>query len=115
MQWVWNERWRGNTPAGLWTPAEFPDVAALRARWLEVDTATRTYLSTLAERDLGRMVSYVNFAGETWSYTLWQQLFNQINHATQHRSEAALLLTQFGHSPGDLDFIIYLDALAATT
>ena len=47
----------------------------------------------LGEPDLARVVSYVNFQGETWAYPLWQQLLHQVNHATQHRSEAALLLT----------------------
>jgi uncharacterized damage-inducible protein DinB len=52
----------------------------------------------------------VNFQGETWSYPLWQQLLHQVNHATQHRSEAALLLTRLGFSPGWLDLLVYLDA-----
>ena len=30
----------------------------------------------------------------------WQQLLHQVNHATQHRSEAALLLTRLGFSQG---------------
>ncbi|MER3418993.1 MAG: hypothetical protein C4290_00025, partial [Chloroflexota bacterium] len=39
---------------------------------------------------------------------LWQLLLHQANHATQHRSEVAYLLTQMGHSPGDLDLLAYL-------
>jgi uncharacterized damage-inducible protein DinB len=55
------------------------------------------------------VVSYVNFQGETWAYPLWQQMLHQANHATQHHSELAMLLTQLGHSPGWLDFLLFLD------
>ena len=108
-QWLWLERWRGTSPHGLWNPADFPDVAALRARWEEVEEATTAYIASLREPDLARVISYVNFQGETWAYPLWQQLLHQVNHATQHRSEAALLLTRLGYSPGWLDFLFYVD------
>ena len=62
----------------------------------------------MREPDLARVVSYVNFQGETWAYPLWQQLLHQVNHATQHRSEAALLLTRLGYSPGWLDLLVYV-------
>jgi uncharacterized damage-inducible protein DinB len=35
-------------------------------------------------------------------------MLHQANHATQHRSEVAAMLTQFGQSPGWLDLIFYL-------
>jgi hypothetical protein len=30
-------------------------------------------------------------------------------HATQHRSEGAVLLTSYGQSPGDFDFTLFLN------
>ena len=33
VQWLWLERWHGTSPRELWDPADFPDIAALRARW----------------------------------------------------------------------------------
>ena len=112
-QWLWLERWRKSAPPEFWDPAEFPDVAALRVRWEEVEEATSAYIASLGEPDLARVVSYVNFQGETWAYPLWQQLLHQVNHATQHRSEAALVLTRLGYSPGWLDFLVYVDEVAS--
>jgi uncharacterized damage-inducible protein DinB len=36
---------------------------------------------------------------------LGDSIVQVINHGTQHRSEVALRLTGFGHSPGDLDYL----------
>ncbi len=46
---------------------------------------------------------------------IWQMLVHVANHGTQHRSEAAALLTAEGRSPGDLDLIEYAEAVAAKT
>jgi uncharacterized damage-inducible protein DinB len=111
-QWVYLERWRGRSPAAPWDPAAFPDVAAIRARWKAVEAETRGFVSDLTDDDLGRVIAYVNFQGETWAYPLWQQMLHQANHATQHRAEVAAVLTRLGHSPGWLDLLIYLDEQA---
>jgi uncharacterized damage-inducible protein DinB len=109
VQWLWLERWRERSPRELWDPAGFTAVAELGRRWDEVEAATSAYIATLREPDLARVISYVNFQGEQWAYPLWQQLLHQVNHATQHRSEAALLLTRLGYSPGWLDYLVYVD------
>jgi uncharacterized damage-inducible protein DinB len=113
-QWTWLERWRGSPRPMPWNPAEFPYVATLRIRWSEVEDATNRYITELNAAELDSTLIYVNYQGETWSYPLWQAILHQANHATQHRSEAALLMTRFGCSPGNLDLLIYEDELAAS-
>lgn len=89
--------------------ADFPDLAALRAAWDDIHEATNAYLARMAEDTLGEVVHYINPHGEARHYTRWQMLVHQVNHATQHRSEVAAMLTQFGHSPGGLDYVVFLD------
>jgi uncharacterized damage-inducible protein DinB len=43
---------------------------------------------------------------------MWQLLAHVVNHGTQHRSEAAALLTAAGRSPGDLDMVFFSEELA---
>jgi uncharacterized damage-inducible protein DinB len=87
----------------------FPDLAAVRSRWEEVDSAMVRFVNQLTFYDLDRYVSYVNSLDETWEYQIWQMLLHQANHATQHRSELATMLTAYGHSPGWLDLMIFID------
>ena len=113
--WLFLERWHGRSPAELWDPSEFPDIAAVRARIAEIDAAKGKFIASLNDSDLDRDLSYLNFQSETWSYPLWQQLFHTFSHGTQHRSEVAAQLTQLGQSPGWLDFLVYIDIHATST
>jgi uncharacterized damage-inducible protein DinB len=108
-QWLYLERWQGRSPRAMPTPAQFPDVAAVGARWAEIEQATTTFVADLTDARLATVVAYENFQGERWAYPLWQQMMHQVNHATQHRSEAAAMLTHAGHSPGWLDFLYWVD------
>ncbi len=88
-------------------PDDFADVAAIRARWTKERAAFWDYLSSLSDADLLGTVSYEG-RGTTYHRVLWHCLAHVVNHGTQHRAECAALLTGFGHSPGNLDFIVFL-------
>jgi uncharacterized damage-inducible protein DinB len=108
-QWIWLARWKGISPTSLFDARDFPDIASIRARWDQIDGETQRFVAGLTDADLGRVVEYKNTRGERWAYPLWQQVVHQMNHATQHRGEVAAALTELGHSPGDLDLLIYID------
>jgi uncharacterized damage-inducible protein DinB len=50
--------------------------------------------------------------GEARRQLFWQLLVHIVNHGTQHHTEAAMLLTQYGASPGDID--LHLSPLGHT-
>ena len=89
--------------------AEFPDLATLQDRWIKEEQAMRVYLATLHDEDMEIHRYYSTPAGEPRDRILWHCLLHVVNHGTQHRSEAAALLTEYGHSPSDLDFTVFLN------
>ncbi len=97
-----------NSPSSLVTEAEFPDLASLRQAWEQEESAMRAYLATLSDDDLQRSIHYTNTRGVPYETVLWQILAHVVNHGTQFRSEAGVALTEFGHSPGDVDFIFFI-------
>ena len=85
----------------------FPTFAVLRERWLIEQEELRAYLDTLTEETLNGVIRYV-IPGARRERVVWHILLDLILHATQHRSEAAALLTDYGQSPGDFDFTLFM-------
>ena len=81
-----------------------PTVDELKRRWEEEWRAVDAWLPTLTDG----FVAYVDDG-----VPVWQMLAHVVNHGTQHRSEAAALLTAEGRSPGELDMIFFSEELAA--
>ncbi len=108
-EWVWRSRYEGGvSPARVPIGEDFPTLEALRARWGQEETANWEFLNRLSDEDLDRTVRYTNTSGIPFENPLWELLLHVVNHGTQFRSEAAVVLTEYGQSPGDLDFILFL-------
>jgi uncharacterized damage-inducible protein DinB len=105
----WRVRCQHNQGSPLLSEADFPNVHALGQRWKEEQAAMRAYLASLGDDDLINLVRYTADNGEKRERVLWHCLFHVVNHGTQHRSEAAALLTEYGQSPGDLDFTVFMN------
>ena len=87
----------------------FPTVSSIAQHWQEEEQAMRDYLASLTDEDLTGYIRYTTPEGEKRERVLWHCLYQVLNHATQHRSEAAVVLTDYHSSPGDLDFTVFLN------
>jgi len=96
------------------TPADFPrlerisTVEELRRAWEEHEGELRAYVDGLPEGQLAGRIRYIVSRAAWRDEALWHTLIYMVLHGVQHRSEAATLLTEYGQSPGNLDFMAYI-------
>ena len=107
-EWIWRTRWEGTSPTKLLKPEEFPDFSSLRARWAQEEMQLMNFVNGVSEERLNSAFDYRNTAGTPFTKVLWHVMAHVVNHGTQHRTEAAAMLTEFGHSPGDIDLVIFV-------
>ncbi|GAB4475133.1 MAG: hypothetical protein Kow00124_15830 [Anaerolineae bacterium] len=108
-EWVWRLRCQeGISPPALLREEDFPTLADLQRAWAAEEQAMRAYLRGLSDAALDEKIHYSATSGTPHTSTLWHVLVHVVNHGTQFRAEAAVLLTAFGRSPGNLDFIAFL-------
>ena len=108
-EWIWRDRWEGNSPTVRIQPDEFPTFETLHTRWMQEEKLLMDFVNGLSDERLNSVVEYKNTKGVPHQQILWKMMAHVVNHGTQHRAEAAAMLTDFDWSPGDVDMIYFLD------
>lgn len=110
-EWMWRMRWQGTPPDyhHRLKPEEFPTLASLQARWIEEEGLLLEFVAGLTDQKLKSELAYTSTEGGRHKRALWETMAHVVNHGTQHRTEAAAILTSLGHSPGDIDLIVFMN------
>lgn len=87
--------------------ATYPDLESVRAYWQQIAEQTRAFVDALTDEDATRRFATTAPDGSEFGFLLWQMMQHVSIHNTQHRSEIAVMLTEAGCSPGDVDLIFY--------
>jgi uncharacterized damage-inducible protein DinB len=105
-------RWRGRLQDLGHSPdlreEDFPDILTLRNQWWAERENWYSFCQDLSTEKLNLPYTYQFDNGPVRTRLVWQTIMHVLSHGIQHRSEAAYLLTGYGHSPGELDFNYYL-------
>ena len=114
VEWSWRRRLEGADRTDFPPEYEelvaddFDDVAAIRDRWLEDEGEMRAFLASLTAEDL---VGPCRVEKRGPGHELWTHLQHLYTHGLQQFSDAAWLLSsQQDGSPGEIDFLEFLEA-----
>ncbi len=89
---IWLSRWKGESPASLLQPVEFPTFTELQQAWLGVDLEIMAFIDTLNDKRLNEPLTYTNTQGIQRTFPLSYLMLHVADHATHHRGELAAML-----------------------
>jgi uncharacterized damage-inducible protein DinB len=98
-EWIWHERFQGNSPSSLPDLSAFKTAAELRVNWIEQESKLMGFVSRLTQADLDRSMEYKTLKFGVYRNPLWQSMQHLVNHGTYHRGQVTTLLRQLGAKP----------------
>jgi uncharacterized damage-inducible protein DinB len=110
VEWSWRERLRGPDPTHFAAgdedldPADFRTLDSIRTRWAADEREMRAWLATLDEAALVASCRAERGA----AHPFWVHLQHLYTHGIQQFSDCAVTLTLAGRSPGELDFLDFV-------
>lgn len=113
-EWIWYQRWRGESPTAGPDRSGLVSVAALRDAWRPLEAQIRTHVESLGPEGLSRVIHYRLLSGQPGVSSYWQMIAHVVNHGSYHRGQVAAMLRILGASSAQsTDMIVFFREQAA--
>ena len=98
-EWIWYQRWRGNSPTAFLPVDQFPDVADDPEAGPNTNGKVRACRGARRGWRRAGDCLHASLSGLSSSSPFWQMLQHVVNHASYHRGQVTTMLRQLGAAP----------------
>ena len=111
-EWSWLKRFEGiemtrEERREFFQPEKYTTLQQLVNDWLDVELRLRAFLGKMDEEQIGSLFRFTAHDGRVFEYRYVDIVTQLAFHGMQHLSDCAAILTEMGHSPGNIDYIIF--------
>lgn len=104
---LWLNRWLAKPNPAVPQGRDLTSVAAVRARWEEVEAERARFVGSLAEARLDDTVRVKPTSGGEYLHSYRQMFRHFVTHSAYHRGQVVTMLRQLGATPPSTDLILY--------
>lgn len=100
--------WYANWTGGELVAPRLSTLASAREAYAASHQVLRAFADRLTDEEWHRTEAWWKRWGLDATMALGESITQLFFHGVQHRSEMAVMLSNWGHSPGDLDYLTFL-------
>jgi uncharacterized damage-inducible protein DinB len=105
--WIWLERWKGDSPTSAPREWHLEDHDAIVGQWDVVQAQREVFVGSLDPAAMMRPLSYRSLRGEPFTAPLYELMLHVVNHSTYHRGQITNMLRQLGRAAVGTDLVAY--------
>jgi uncharacterized damage-inducible protein DinB len=105
----WFSRWSETERMPVEEPRSGSEMTDLREAFERVDAAMIEFANGRDDAGLAKTVEFGSPERGMYSAPVWAIMAHGMNHSTQHRAEAGVMMASLGSEPGDVDYLYYAD------
>lgn len=107
-EWMWLDRWKGESPQAYPGLAEFHTLKDIQKEWSRIERDVLDYVNKLDVKSLDARLSYTDIHANAYNIQVWQILPHIPLHGARHRGMLAEMFKQLNAQYPEDDWVEYL-------